>query len=143
MVCALPLDFHWKFRILRTIMCAALHGVEASFVSQSSLAKLWSALVAAVRSRVMPLANAGSILSLLDGPDNGDPGFHVVWSRFRMIRWFLAYQPGETGRINHMSHHDSLGCVGHGPIHLLVLKSRVSLACIWIRTLMVWSFLPK
>ena len=78
-VCALPLDFHGKLRILRSVfMHIALHGVEASVVSQSSLTKLNSAFVAAVASRRMPLANSGAILSLLDGLVDGDLGFHVV-----------------------------------------------------------------
>ena len=94
-------------------MHAALHGVEACLVSQSSLTKLR-------RSRRLPLANTGALLSLLDGLVDGDTGFHVVRSRFRMIRRFLAYQLGETGRINHMLHHVSLGCVSHATIHLLV-----------------------
>ena len=36
-------------------------------------------------------ANAPTILSLLDGPDDVDPAFYVVWARFRMMRRFLAY----------------------------------------------------
>ena len=27
----------------------------------------------------------------LDGPLGPDPAFHVVWCRFRMMRWFLAF----------------------------------------------------
>ena len=65
-----------------------IHCVEASSVSQSSLTKLGSACAAAVWSRRMPLGTSGAILSLLDGPAGGDPMFHVVWSRFRMIRRF-------------------------------------------------------
>ena len=107
-VCALPLDIQGKLRTLRTMfMHAAFHGVEASLVAQSSLTKLRSAFVSSVWSRRMPLASFGAILSLLDGGD-GDPGFHVVSSRFRMTRQFLAYQPCETTRINHMLHHVSL-----------------------------------
>ena len=64
--------------------------------------------------------NSGVVLSLLDDPAGGDPGFHVVWSRFRIIRRSMGYQPGETGRTNQMLQHVSLGCVGHGHIHFLV-----------------------
>ena len=61
---------------------------------------------------------SGAFLSLLGGLVEGDPGIHFVWSRFRMIRRLLAYQPGETGGIKHMLHHVSLGCIGHGPVHI-------------------------
>ena len=40
---------------------------------------------------LMPLA----ILNLLDGPVDVDPAFHNVWSRFRMMRRYLAYNPDE------------------------------------------------
>ena len=30
-------------------------------------------------------------LSLLDGPAGSDPGYHVVWCRFRMLRRHMAY----------------------------------------------------
>ena len=52
-------------------MHAALHGVEASLVAQSSLTKLRSAFVSSVWSRKMRLAKSGAILSLLDGSVDG------------------------------------------------------------------------
>ena len=81
--CALALDFHGKLRILPTmLMHAAFRGIDASLVSQNSLTNFWSAFVAAVWSRRMPLANSGACLCLLDSPAGGDPGVHAVWSRF-------------------------------------------------------------
>ena len=75
-VCALPLGFQGKLRILRTMFIhAAVHGVEPSFVLQSSVTKLRAAFV--VWSRGMPLAHTGAVLNLLDGPAGGDPGFQV------------------------------------------------------------------
>ena len=47
----------------------------------------------------MPLAIAPAILNLLDGPVDVDPAFHVIWSRFRVMRRFLAYCPEEEPRI--------------------------------------------
>ena len=37
------------------------------------------------------LANPGAVLSLLDGLVCSDPGFHVVWCRFGMLRRHMAY----------------------------------------------------
>ena len=44
----------------------------------------------------------------------------VVWFRFRMLRRFLAYWPGEVFRVFRLSEHVAAGCSGHGPVHLLV-----------------------
>ena len=72
-VAVLPLDFCGRLRILRTIhLPAALHGVEAAFGQ-------------AAMSGGLRLANPCAVLSLLDGPVGSDPGFHVVWCRFRFI----------------------------------------------------------
>ena len=43
-----------------------------------------------------PLAKTGAVLSLLDGPPGCDPAFCVVWFRFRTLRRYLAYRPGEV-----------------------------------------------
>ena len=50
----------------------------------------------------MPLANAPASLNLLDGPVDVDPAFYVVWSRFRMMRRYLACCPEEEPRIFRM-----------------------------------------
>ena len=67
---------------------AALHGVEASLVSISGLRSLRTAFGQAALSGSLRLANPGAVLSLLDGPVCSDPGFHVVWCRFRMLRFY-------------------------------------------------------
>ena len=69
----------------------------------------------------MPLASTPAILSLLDGPVDVDPVFYVVWSRFRMMRRFLAYCPEEEPRIFRMLDLISRGAQGHGPVHLLLI----------------------
>ena len=47
---------------------AGLHAAEASYVSFSSISAFRAAIVRAVWSSKMPLANALAILNLLDGP---------------------------------------------------------------------------
>ena len=78
----------------------------------------------------MPLADTPAILNLLDGPFDVDPAFHVIWSRFRMMRRFLAYCPEEEPRIFRMLDLISRGGQGHGPIHLL-LTSAAELGFAW------------
>ena len=98
---------------------AALHG-EASFLAAASLRKLRTAIFKVVWSRRQPLANGGAVLSLLDGPQGCDPAYCVVWFRFRMLRRYLAYQPGEVARVYPLLHSVAGGCPGHGPVHLHV-----------------------
>ena len=87
LIFALPLDFHGRVRIVRSMyLPAALHGVEASLLASDSLRKLRSAVCGVVWSRRQPLANVGAVLSLLDGPTGCDPVFCVVWFRFRLLR---------------------------------------------------------
>ena len=71
----------------------------------------------------MPLANAPALLNLLDGPVGVDPAFHNVWSRFRVMRRFLAYCPEEEPRIFRMLDFISRGAQGHGPVHLLLISA--------------------
>ena len=52
-----------------------------------------------------------------------DPAFHVIWSRFRMMRRFLAYCPEEEPRIFRMLDLISWGAQGHGPVHLLLISA--------------------
>ena len=90
-VSVFPLDFCGKLRVLRTMhIPAALHGAEASLVSQAGLRRLRSAFGRAAVSGGLRLANPGAVLSLLDGPAGSDPGYHVVWCRFRMLRGHMA-----------------------------------------------------
>ena len=56
----------------------------------------------AVWSSKMPLASTPAVLNLLDGLVGIDPAFHIVWSRFRMMRRYLAHCPDEEPRIFRM-----------------------------------------
>ena len=99
LVFALPLDFHGRLRVLRSMFIpGALHGVEASFLAGASMRRLRAAILGVVWSRRQPLACVGAVLSLLDGP-SGCLAYCVVWFRFRKLRWYLAYRPGEVSRV--------------------------------------------
>ena len=94
------MGFQVKLGLVRgRYLPAGLHAAEASYVSSSSISSCRAAIVRAVWSTKMPLANTPAILNLLDGPVDVDPAFHVIWSRFRMMRRFLAYCPEEEPRI--------------------------------------------
>ena len=73
----------------------------------------------------MPLAHVGAVLSLLDGPTGCDPGFYVLWCRFRLLRRYLAYRPLEVTRLYSLLGLVADGCPGHGPMHLLVESAGV------------------
>ena len=68
------------------------------------------------------LASPGAVLSLLDGPVGSDPGFHVVWCRFNMLRRHMAYNSSvhELVGVYRLLRVVSAGAPGHGPVHLLV-----------------------
>ena len=85
------------------------------------------------------LANPGAVLSLLDGPDGSDPGFNVVWCRFRMLRRHMAYNSSVhvLARVYSLLRVVSAGAPGHGPVHLL-LSSALSLGFSWDSDLCVW-----
>ena len=102
---------------------AGLHGAEASNVSSSAISAFRAAIVRAVWSSKMPLANIPAILNLLDGPVGIDLAFHIVWARFRMMRRYLAYCPGEEPRIFRMLDLVSRGSQGHGAVHLFLLSA--------------------
>ena len=64
LIFALPLDFHGRLRVVRSMFLpAALHGVEASLLASGSLLKLRSAVCRVVWSGRQPLANVGAVLS--------------------------------------------------------------------------------
>ena len=91
LIFALPLDFHGRVRVVRSMdLPAALHGIEAFLLASDSLRKLRSAIRRVVWSRRQPLASVGAVLGLLDGPTGCDPLFGVVWFRFRLLRRYLA-----------------------------------------------------
>ena len=84
LIFALPLDFHGRVPVVRSMyLPAALHGIEASLLASDSLRKLRSSIHRVVWSRRQPLASVGAVLSLLGGPTGCDPAFCVVWFRFR------------------------------------------------------------
>ena len=94
-----------------------------------------------VRLLCLVVCNPGAVLTLLDGPVGSDPGFYVVWCRFRMLRWHMAYNSSvhELARVYSLLRVVSAGAPGHGPVHLL-LSSALSLgfswdsdSCVWLR----------
>ena len=111
------MGFQVKLGLVRgKYLPAGLHAAEASYVSSSSISSFRAAIVRAVWSSKMPLANSPAILNLLDGPVDVDPAFHVIWSRFRMM-------PEEEPRIFRMLDLISRGAQGHGPVHLLLISA--------------------
>ena len=112
LIFALPLDFHGRLRVVRSMFLPA------------SLLKLRSSVRKVVWSRRQPMASVGAVLSLLDGPTGCDPAFCVVWLRFRLLHRYLALWPAEVGRVYRLFL-DMVGegCPGHGPIHLLSARA--------------------
>ena len=117
LVFVLPLDFHGRVRVVRSMyLPAALHGIEASLLASDSLRKLRSSICRVVWSRRQPMASVGAVLSFLDGPTGCDPAFCVVWFRFRLLRRYLALWPSEVGMVYRLLEMVGEGCPGHGPI---------------------------
>ena len=123
LIFALPLDFHGRVRVVRSMyLPAALHGIEASLLASDSLRKLRSSIHRVVWSRRQLLASVGAVLSLLDGPTGCDPAFCVVWFRFRLLHRYLALWPMEVGGFTVFWRwwvRVGAGGPGHGPVHLL------------------------
>ena len=84
------------------------------------------------------MAHAGTFISLLDGPRECYPAFHILLSRFRHLRRYLADRPGEIFRAYALLDAISECGPGHGPIHLLLL-SAPQLGWTWDSTLHLWS----
>ena len=139
---ALPLDFHGRVRVVRSMyLLAALHGVQSSLLALDSLRKLRSSTCWVVWSRRQPLASIGAVLSLLDGPTGPtgcDPAFCVVWFWFRLLRRYLALWPSQVGRAYRLLEMVSEGCPGHGPIHLLS-ASAAEIGFRWDPLTLAWS----
>ena len=135
----LPLDFHGRVRVVRSMyLLAALHGIESSLFASASLRKLRSSVCRVVWSRRQPLASVGAVLSLLDGPTGCDSAFCVVWFRFRLLRRYLALWPAEVGRVYRLLEMVGRGCPGHGPVHLL-LSSAAEIGFTWDLDALAWS----
>ena len=45
------------------------------------------------------MANPHAVLSQLDAPDCCDPALYVIGGRFRQMRRYLAFRPGEVPRV--------------------------------------------
>ena len=138
LIFALPLDFHGRVRVVRSMyLPAALHGIEASLLASDSLRKLRSAIRRVVWSRRQPLASVGAVLGLQDGPTGCDPAFCVVWKRFCLLRRYLALWPAEVGRVYRLLEMVGDGCPGHGPIHLLS-SSAAEIGFRWDSVALAW-----
>ena len=88
LILILPLDFHGRVRVVRSMyLPAALHGIESSLLASDSLRKLRSSICRVVWSRRQPMASVGAVL---DGPPGCDPAFCVVCFRFRLFRRYLS-----------------------------------------------------
>ena len=109
----------WVFRLSWVWFVVSIYLLDSS----SSTSAFRAVIVRAVWSTKMPLAHAPAILNLLDGPIGVDPAFHVVWSRFRMMRRYLAYDPDHELRIFRMLDLIFRGAQGHGPVHLLLMSA--------------------
>ena len=109
---------------------AGLRAAEASYVSSSSICAFMAAVVRAVWSTKMPPDSTPAILNLLDGLVGVDPAFHIVWSRFRMMRRYLAHCPEEEPRIFRMLDLVSRDSQFHSLVHLLLI-SAAELGFVW------------
>ena len=138
-VFALPLHFHGRLCVLRNMFIpGALHGIEASFLAESSVRKLRAAFCRVSWSSRQPLAHVGAVLSLLDGPVGCDPAFCVVWFRFRQMRRYLAYRPEEVSRVYRLLAAAAGGSSGHGPAHLLI-ESAAEIGFSWCSHVPGWN----
>ena len=111
-VAVLSLDFSGKLRLLGAMhILAALHGAEASVISEDGLRRLRTPFGRAGLSGGLRLADPGAVLSLLDGPVGCDLGYHVVWCTFQMLR--------RLANIYGLLQEVSAGAPGSVPVHLL------------------------
>ena len=139
LVFALLLDCHGRLRVLRSMFIpGALHGIEAFFLAGTPMRKLRAAIFGVAWSRRQPFANIGAVLSLLGGPSGCDPAFCVVWFRFRMLRRYLAYRPGEVSRVYRLLESAAEGSPCHGPAHLLI-QSAAEIGFRWDPEEMAWD----
>ena len=122
LIFALPLDFHGRVRIVRSVyLPAALHGVEASLLASESLRKLRSAVRRVVWSRRQPSACVGVPGNLASwmGPTGCDPAFCVIWFRFRCFAGIWLFGLRRLVGVYRLLEMVGEGCPGHGPVHLL------------------------
>ena len=113
---ALPLGFRVELGPVRgKYLHAGLHAVEASYVSASHLSAFRAVRCSLLTSLFFP--------NLLHGLVGVDPAFHIIRTRFRMMRRYLVYRPDEVPRIFRMLDLIAHGADGHGPAHLLLVSA--------------------
>ena len=123
LIFALPLDFHGRVRVVRSMY------LHAALLRSSFRRVVWS--------RRQPLANIGAALNLLDGPTGCDPLFCVVWFRFRLLRRYLALWPAEVTRVYRLLEMVGESGPGQGPIHLLSTCA-AEIGCRWNPVALAW-----
>ena len=67
-------------------------------------------------------------------------GVRLVIARLVLIfvlRWYLAYRPGEVSRVYKLLEHAANGCLGHGPAYLLV-ESAAEIGFVWSPEMVGW-----
>ena len=131
LVSALPFGFLRLVGIVRSkFLPAGLHGCEGAPISIRKVDSFRTANVRACWPRKLPMANPHAVLSLLDAPEVCDPALYVIWCRFRQLRRYLSYRPGEVARLHRFLDLVAAGRPGHGPSHLL-LQSADDLGFAW------------
>ena len=100
--------------------------------------KLRADIFGVVWSRRQHFTSVGAVLSLLDGPSGCDPASCVVWFRFRMLRRYLAYCPGEMSRVYPLMESAAECSPGHGPAHLLI-QSAAEIGFRWDPGELAWD----
>ena len=115
--------------------------LKLSLLSKGSFLALRAAILRAVWFQRQPLASAGAVLGMLDGPQGCDHSFCLVWYRFRLFRRYLAFRPAEVDRAYRLLERVQRGCPGHdpihGPIHALV-ASAVRIGFEWDPSMPGW-----
>ena len=134
LIFALPLDVHGRPRVIRTMFIpGALHGIEASFLSETGLRKLRSALF-------WLYCLAGSLLPILVQ--------YLVSMMVRQvaIRLFALFGSGFVCFVGNLvwmfirctGDNATDGCPGHGPMHLLV-ESAPEIGFPWDSHVLWWE----
>ena len=102
MVGGLPYGFLRLVGLIRSnYLPASLDGSEGAAVSGKHLDAFRTGIVRACWPGKLPMSGPHAVLSWLDARD-GDPDFYVIWGRFRQMRRYLGYPPGEVRRVNRL-----------------------------------------
>ena len=130
----MPFGFQAKLGLVRgKFLPAALHVAEAFYVSSSSINAIGAVIVRSVWSTRMPLACTPAILNVLNGIVDVDPAKKnvwsrfcmIVWSRFRVMRRYLACCLEEK---NWDFSYAGSYLWGHGPVDLLISATEIGFA---------------